>query len=306
MTNTCAISHALFVFVQSRKTPDYLGDTSTRMPRRKTKKSTGSINPRVDKEQIICKRKLDELEQAEILSNDDRFSFTEKQQLLEAYNKHGFQIFQNTELLKQYFENRSETQLKHLLQRLKNSLTSTNLESDNLDDWQQACMDLMGNFAKDKRVNIDNLIADAVAMLANKLEASGELKDGPCDYVELLRSFSQLLARKFPDQMSSDTARISMKLYQYINTIVDSSESESCKELLRNSSWLNDATRKRRKNLEEAKKAFDEDSQSPSVNEDDYAKYLELPKVKRLIEFLNPLRIDPQDFVELLELPRGD
>lgn len=268
-------------------------------------KRTRRVNePKIDPEQMVCKRKLDALEQQESQSKEDRFTFAEKKQLLEAYNKHGFQVFQDVKLLQQFFPNRSESDLAGLLQRLKYGLGSMgDPGEDRLAEWNLLCTNLMGNFARDKRVNIDNAIADALEMVASSVQDlcdNQESSNAVPNYPELLKSFSQLLTGKFPINITKANAKVSMKLYEHINWLVESSDLLRSPGIIEDGLWLKEATDKRTKQLEEAKKTFENLPNCPRLKDTKVSLFLELPKMKRITEFLNPLRMDPDELVDRL------
>jgi hypothetical protein len=297
------------------------------MPPRKRKstsqnQTTGVVHPehgnerkrvtRVQQEKNICKNRLETLDQEESFSTEDRFTQAERGCLLDAYDKLGFQVFQDVHLLKQYLPGRTERDLKGLLDRLRiglqhESSSDNDDKIDNLDGWLRLSQSLMGNFARDKRVNLDDALADALVMIADEqklnntqqTEIDQDVSNEP-NYPELLRSFSQLLMGKFPNNMTPANARISCKLFDHITSLVDSMNLERLGSLLESGSWLQSSTGERRRRLEMALVGLDElDSnlkKCPTTrdlkSENIEALCLELPKIKRITELLNPLNIN--------------
>lgn len=274
---------------------------------------------KIEREQLVCRDKLDTLEQAESLSTEDRFSSTEKNRLLEAYNQHGFQVFQDMRLLQQFFPDRSEINLKGLLNRLKTRLQQEGApsggdyddKSDNLSQWQRLCVSLMGNFARDKRVNLDDALADALMQTALERELDEQhqgrtINKEACDgsqpnYPELIKSFAQLLAGKFPDNMTPANARISMRLFEHINGLVDSIDLQQISKEFEQATWLVTSTDERRSRQDMALKGLAEVERlmknGPTLRDLKTSKNLEalcleLPKIKRITELLNPLQIN--------------
>jgi len=263
-------------------------------PSKKTKTNEGFS--KANTERLICKKKLETLELQESQRNEDRFTNDEKKLLLQAYHDHGFKVFQDMILLSKYIPNRTENDLLGLLQRLESGPSANcSITEDKLGKWQTLCSGLMGNFARDKRVNFDDILSDVMSMIASRIGESEVHADSVThsNSKELLMSFSQMLAGRFPDNMSEANAAISVRLFESINMLIESSGLLESSSFLEHETWLSEATGKRRRILEEAKEALADTSvDSPVVTEENLAIYLELPKVKRIIESLNPLRLN--------------
>lgn len=291
-----------------KQTIDAGGNGATNQKKRLTK---------VEREQLVCSDRLKAIEQLESLSTEDRFSQAEKSRLLDAYNQHGFQAFQDMHLLQEFFPHRSETNLKGLLNRLKTrlqrELPDEQTNTDDLNQWQRLCINLMGNFARDKRVNLDDVLADALLLVAEERELNerrnqqidtnnaGNVNQEEPNYPELLRSFAQLLSGKFPENMTPANARISMRLFDHVNGLVDSMDIEKVSSSLEQGSWLNESTDERRKNQEMALIGLEELDRvvkgCPTVRDVEKSRNiealcLEMPKIKRITELLNPLHIN--------------
>lgn len=292
--------------------------TITPVPQESTEENPVKRMSKVDRERRICQKKLNALEKSES-TTDDRFNSAEKERLLEAYNKHGFQVFQDLKLLHQFYPNRRENDLKGLIQRLRTGLQSTvESKDDAIEEWQRLCQNLMGNFARHKRVNLDDVLSDALLLVADEREAQernnvkiSHTNDAKLpNYAELLRSFAQLLSGKFPDNMTPANARISMKLFDHINRLADSVDLKTLSALT-DGSWLKSATEERRKRLEMASEGLKELDRlaktGPSLrdlekNQSIEALCLELPKIKRITEVLNPLHINESLMSSLINL----
>lgn len=248
----------------------------------------------------ISKRKLEKLDEEESQRVEDRFSSAERRVLLDAYNIHGFQVFQDFKLLQQYFPNRRESDLKELIKRLR-STHCVGSQSSSLDGWQKLCQQMMGNFAKDRKVNLDDALAHALLTLAEEKEieskqVDSESSDIKPDYPLLLRSFAQLLMGNFPDKMSPINAQISMNLFNHINRVVDSFDLKALASL-EGGTWLEESIHHRRQRQEMALKGLNELDGAPTLraiekNRNIEALCLELPKIKRITDVLNPLLID--------------
>lgn len=280
---------------------------------------------RVTKSEIekqICKKKLDALDLEESQIKEDRFSPEERKCILEAYNERGFQVFNDTSLLHQYLPDRRESDLKGLIQRLKANVQNcipeegarppTVNNSDPLDDWQRLCQKFMGNFAKDKRINLDEIYADALLaeVEEKKLEIpkdsnndiilNDEDDDLKPDYAALLKSFAQMLTGKFPDTLNTVNSLISMKLYDHVFSIVDKIDN-SLLLSIEDGRWLEGYKEERQSQLEAALKGLEEidgkTKKCPTLrdlekNRDIEALCLELPKIKRITDVLNPLHFN--------------
>ena len=273
---------------------------------------------KAEQEKLICKKKLDALALEESLTTEDRLNAKEREQLLQGYNQYGFQIFQDTKLLHQFLQNRRESDLKGLVQRLKTGLQSApQVQEETTNEWLKLCQNLMGNFARDKRVNLDDALADALLLVADERERIDRIKlqhpddnlqnDNVSDktekpnYPELLRSFAQLLSGRFPDNMTPTNARISMKLFDHINGVVDRLYPLASFASIEDGSWIENATLERRRRQEMAQKGLEDLSRLPKEsitcrdlerNRNIEALSLELPKIKRISEIFNPLNIN--------------
>lgn len=280
---------------------------------------------KVDRERLICKKKLDALEEEESQTKEDRFNQEERRILIKAYNENGFNVFQDTGLLHKYFPNRKESDLKGLVQRLRLSLQSeTNASQKNItkqqnpnEEWQKLCQLMMGNFAKDRKVNLEEVYADVLLQEAQDMEAgvknnddgTDDLMDKP-DYPKLLRSFAQLLMGRFPDNINPINAQLSMKLFEHLETVVDSIDLEATFPSLYNGRWLEDNIEGRHLRQEMALKGLKEfdgtTKKCPTFR--DIEKYrniealcLELPKIKRITDVLNPLHLNESLVSTLME-----
>lgn len=244
-------------------------------------------------------------------ANVDRFTQSERNSLLDAYDKLGFQVFQDMHLLRQFLPDRTENDLRGLISRLKVGLqqdATSNMNEDkigDLDEWLRLCQSLMGNFAKDKRVNMDDVLADALMIVAQEREHAEMQEQQHNDpdkpnYPELLRSFSQLLAGKFPNNMTPANARISSKLFDHITDLADSMNLDQIGPIIESGSWLQSSADERRRRQKMALMGLDElergMKKSPSLrdmnSENIEALCLELPKIQRITELLNPLSIN--------------
>lgn len=260
-------------------------------------------------EATICRKRLDALDKQE-LPRSDRFSLEEKQQLLRAYNERGFTIFQNTSLLKQYFSQRHEADLRGLIERY--SLNLPPKDENPLLEWQNICNKSLGAYAKDKKINLDTGLSDAFAVQAEALKISEEKTEIDCDnepdYADLLACFSNLLAGKFPEQMKPVNAIVSMKLYEDLMHVVDNIDVDRLKPL-EDGTWLSGIQDRRKTRQTLACQGLEElDIQlkkcpskadidkSPAIE----ALCLELPKIKRIEHLLNPLHIDEQLIQDLM------
>lgn len=274
---------------------------------------------KVDVERLICKKKLDALEEVESLSTDDRFNLAERQRLIEAYNQHGFHVFQDTKLLHQLFPNRRETDLKGMVQRLASGLQIVEHKEDSLRDWQKLCQNLMGNFARDKKINLEDALADGLLMAADEweLRERKESTDGDNDDLNkpnnpnLLRSFAQLLQGKFPDNMTAGNAKASAILFDHIKELVNSMDMRAPTSYFEDGAWLKSTTHERLERQEAANKGLAEfekmAKKCPSLldiekNRNIEALCLELPKIRRITEVLNPLHINESFASSLMSL----
>jgi len=257
-----------------------------------------------DLEKLICKKKLDALELEESQSKEDRFSIIERRLLLDAYNENGFQVFQDTSLLHRYLPNRRERDLKGLIHRLRTSFQVDATRLNPLDGWQKLCHQLLSSFAKDKRVNLDDVLAEALVIEPDKSgpdEASAQQNDLEPDYPKLLASFASLLMGKFPDNMSAANAHLSMRLFDHIESVVGTLNLKTACASLENGTWLDEVKEQRSQRLTMANMGLEElDRQMKKCitvrdlerDRNIEALCLELPKIKRIAEVLNPLHID--------------
>lgn len=280
------------------------------MPPRKRKVQT-SDGPqttkrltKAEREKLIVKTRLDALEQEESLIKDERFSIEEKKRLLEAYNDHGFHVFHNPQLLVRYLPNRRVQDIKGLVQRLQSSLQNYSIEQSQndqpdcsrLDDWEKLCNQLTRNFAKDRKVNLDDVFAHALELIAGEFKQTQPQEDEP-NYSELLDNFAQLIAGKFPDKTSSINAQISTQVFEHINSLVDSIDLGPIVDLFEGGEWLKDDSTERLRQQEMALDGLRDLKVPLTYNEMEKnrnleALCLELPKIKRLTEILNPLRVN--------------
>lgn len=261
---------------------------------------------KVEREKLLCKNKLDTLELEETQTKDDRFSPEEKKLLLEAYYEKGYQVFQDTKLLHQYLPLRRENDLKGLVERLRMSfLTGSQAtpkqeedrRADNVDNWCKLSSQMMRNFAKDKKVNLDYVFADALMELADR-EVSDEDESKP-NYPKLLKSFAQLMSGKFPDSMKPVNAQISMKLFDHINQVLESLDFKTAFKDLENGTWLEETFQSRSEIQEAAvRRLAESDVQKEALtlhhlktDRNIQALCLELPKIKRIRDVFNPLHI---------------
>lgn len=283
-----------------------------------------------DRERLICKKKLDALELEETRIKDDRFSPAERVRLLDAYHKEGYNVFQDTKLLHKYLPNRKESDLKGLVQRFKTSIQASNAEGSesekslehSLDEWQKLCQQLLGNFAKDKKINLDDIIPDALMDEAGELDTHKRIStttasqheegsdDQRPDYPKLLKSFAQLIMGKFPDSMSPINAQLSIRMFEHVNSLVDSRDLTSISNCLESGTWLEATIEQRRQRQELALKGLSEfdwtTKKCPTVRDLERNQYiealcLELPKIKRITDVLNPLRVNESLVSTLME-----
>lgn len=286
---------------------------------------------KTETEKLICKKKLDALELEETRVKEDRFSPPERVQLLEAYNESGYNVFQDTKLLHKYLPNRKESDLKGLVQRLKTSLQQTNNITGSVDgrphehyleDWQKVCQNLLGNFAKDKKINLDDILPDALADEAAELETKERLtrtttnedETGPdnsrANYPKLLKSFAQLLMGKFPDCMTPINAQLLMRMFDHVNSLVDSCDLSAISDHLAGGIWLETSIEERKQQQESALKGLNEydwtTKKCPTFKDLEKSQHiealcLELPKIKRITDVLNPLRLNESLLSSLME-----
>lgn len=277
-------------------------------------KSYTKRSSRSDIEKHICKKKLDALGFEEGQNREDRFSFEEKKRLLDAFNEHGFHVFENTNLLHQYFPARRECDLKGLVQRLRVNCADPKVErSQPIDDWQKLCHQLMGNFAKSRHINLDDIFADALKLEAEsrlqKLSSCSTTCDSAndantnhikADFPHLIKNFAQLLQGKFPDSMNPINAQISMKLFEHVNNVADSIDINKLLSSVLDGSWLDSVMEERRIKQDMALKGLEEIDgmmkKCPTMrdiekNKNIEALCLELPKIKRITDVLNPLSL---------------
>lgn len=240
-----------------------------------------------DREKLICKKKLDALELEESQSKEDRFSLEERRILLGAYAADGFKVFQDAKLLHQHLPNRRESDLKGLVQRLRQSLaTDDSRQRNNLDDWQKTCQQLMNKYARDRKTNINDVFADALM-----LEADESVSSEPY-YPSLLRNFAELLRGIFPSHISPINAQISMKLFDHLNRFVETLDLTP----LEDGSWLERSNWYRAQHSL-ALEGLDLVKECPTLrdleqNNSIEALCLELPKIRRIANILDPLQFN--------------
>lgn len=285
---------------------------------------------KTDRERLICKKKLDALELEETRIKEDRFSPAERVRLLDAYNEEGYNVFQDTKLLHKYLPNRKESDIRGLVQRFKTTIQTSNAEDSesekslehSLDEWQKLCQQLLGNFAKDKKINLDDIIPDALIDEADELDTQKRLPtattseheegfdDQIPDYPKLLRSFAQLLMGKFPDSMNPINGQLSMRMFEHVNSLVDSHDLTSISNCLESGAWLEATIEERRQRQELALKGLSDfdwtTKKCPTARDLERNQYiealcLELPKIKRITDVLNPLRVNESLVSTLME-----
>lgn len=266
-------------------------------------KATNKIT-KLDSEQSICRNKLEALEREELLSAQDRFSAAEKRTLLDAYNDHGFHVFQNTQLLKSYFPHRKETELKDLIIRLQTKLAKPSegeqYKTQNLADWTQLANKSINTLSRAKKINMDNLLADTMLHMTQSdqpqetVDPAGNVKP---DYNQIKCNIYQLLLGRFPDRLSRIDAQISQRLYEDLNKHVDTLELAYS---LKAGTWLRDANKTwmsfQSLALEGLAKVDSMANKCPTNQDLEKdpsieALCLELPKIKRITDTLNPLNI---------------
>lgn len=286
-------------------------DTGQTKPTEETKRTKRVT--KYDREKLICKKKLDALELEESQSKDDRFTPAEKATLLEAYNQNGFQVFQDTKLLHKYLPNRCEADFKGLLNRLRTKL-QTSIQDSGVDqskmqclsDWERLCLQLMGNFAKDKKVNMDDVFADAILAEADhhttqRLNAIETDSSPSFDCPQILRSFASMLVGKFPGNLEPREAQISMRLFDHVNAVVDTIDLRNKLHPMMVGTWLDtlvgDSTSKQEMALKGLSELESRTLRCPTTrdierNRNIEALCLELPKIKRITDVLNPLHVN--------------
>lgn len=268
---------------------------------------------KVEREQMICHKKIKALDQEESIANEDRFSFPEKERLLEAYYENGFKVFQDIKLLQQYFPDRRENDLKSLLERLCNCLQASETSRfQAINEWEQICLNLVRNFSRDKKISIDEVIAHALALAAEHFEKPStssrtRARSGPrsCpDYSKLLKDFSELLRGHFPEKTSPINAAVSIKLFEHINDLASSVDANEKLKTLFDGSWLIEAASESRERHDMALKGVEElrgkscpSQQDLEENLNIAALCLELPKIKRIVDVLNPMHLS-EDLID--------
>lgn len=285
-------------------------------------------------EKLICKKKLDALEQEESQIKEDRFSSEEKSRLLDAYNESGFQIFQDMKLLHKYLPNRKESDLKGLVQRLKTSLLARKeskpatqddqklISGSHNENWQRLCQQMLGNHARDSKINLNDIYAEVLLLEAERMQFENQSRnsaqqdnDSTSDdpnkpnYPKLMNSFAQLLMGKFPDNMTKANSRISVKLYDHLNSIIDSIDLDPIAKSIADGNWLNTTVEERHAVQQMALGGLSEidgvTKKCPSFkdierNRNIEALCLELPKIKRITEVLNPLKLNESQVSSLI------
>lgn len=285
-------------------------------PRRKLKQpneadARGLVEkrPKIGAEKMICKNTSRAIDQRETMATSDRFTSDEKKKLLEAYNKCGFQAFQNMKLLQEYIPGRTENDLKGLISRLKSSIDSSeSRDDDHLDDWQRLCFNLMGIYSRTKQANVNEVLSDALQRAAEELDLDKRYHcddDRQPNYPKLLNSFSQLLMGRFPDNMTPANARISMRMFDHVNAVTKSIDIERLTSEMGDGRWLDEATSSSRSQQEMALKGLDELDKTLKSgltvkdleNKNLQALCAELPKIKLMREVLDPLNVSGSNYI---------
>lgn len=287
----------------------------------KTGAKSGKRVTKLEVERSICIKRIEALEQSESFSTDDRFTPQERQQLLEAYNECGFQIFQDTKLLHKYFPNRRESDLIGLVNRLQTGLQSVSEcdQQDNLHEWRALSQSLISHYSRDTKINLNEALSDALMLMSEQRlsqndpgspREGGDVEGHP-NYSELLKSFSQMLSGKFPDNMTPENARVCQNLFQHVNHLVDSLDVASKLSELVDGTSIQTAFIERRNVQEMALNALEEFDRlgkkditlrDIEQNKELESLCLELPKVKRITEVLNPLHINESLMSSLMNL----
>lgn len=262
----------------------------------------------VEKEKLICKSKLEALDLEESQIKDDRFSCDEKMILLNAFQKEGYQIFQDMSLLHKYMPLRRESDLKGLVERLHNKLNSVNPDSESeaqqIDGWLKLSQQILGNFAKDKRVSMDDVFSEAVRIAAPArqpdMHDSSQVSDSSPNTNNILNYLAQLLSGRCPQKLNNADALVCSKLHDHIDNLAASIDVSR----LDGSIWhdhlqtsLDKSKHRQERALEGLNKVDGTFKKHPSANDiqgdqDLEALCLELPKIRRITDMLNPLRID--------------
>lgn len=285
------------------------------MPPRKKKKKLPSVqedNNILPESKIRCRTTLQSREEKiisdELETKTDRLNSTEKKALLDAYNDHGYYVFQDVELLKQYLPNRSGNDLKSLIKRL---CDKSEVKCDtNLDKWQEMSQLLVRNFSKNKVINLDSIHANVL----DQINKGTSMNQGPTtsnsfDSVIMLDAIKQLLMGKFPEKMDAINALVLMKLFEQLNDLVDSIDLGSL-ETLADGSWLNVAEATRDKDREDASEMIINlkslDSKNVTRNDFDEnpklrALFRSLPKIERATDTMNPFHITSDLMSNVLE-----
>lgn len=283
-----------------------------------TNRDKDDVKPksRIEIEKSICKHKLSALDQEESLTKENRFTADEMKRLLEAFNEKGFPVFRDTKLLHQYLPNRREADLKGLLERLRNSLlgnpttsseakdeSDTNFKLQYLSTWQNLCHKVLGNFAKDRKVNLDDAFPDVLMVMANEMKQSVRIdnQETSIDYSKLIESFAQLLTGKFPERPSGANALLSMKLFYDLGEVANSIDPKNIISTIADGSWAKRVKPACDERLDLALQGLDKIDgrikKCPTFNDlkkdrSLEALSLELPKIRRITDVLNPLHID--------------
>lgn len=299
-------------------------------PTKRKKQSTSKIQdnapnkPKVKRmtkaaiEKSICRKKLEALEQEESKNSEDRFSFAEKKILLNAYNERGFTVFQDMRVLQPYLPNRSITDLKGLIQRLEvqspsSSQAQETRAANNIDEWQTLCQQLLNSLVKDRKINIEDSIPEALTAIADDLRV--KFADHDCDivavdYSELVKSFAQLVSGKFPNNMTPVEARLSIRLFEHVCSLVESLDIDLLQLKLGSGRWLGEDQQRRHDRAVLAQKGLDmidgKTKKCPTVRDFETDKNiealcLELPKVRRATDMLNPLCINESMVSSLID-----
>lgn len=188
----------------------------------------------------------------------------------------------------------------------------------NLTQWQNLSNKLVSKFALNKKVGLDDIYADTLMDMSNEKDGedvdmesncdnSGKTqKDRPMESREpslnkLLANFGRLLEGKFPERPSNEDAAIMMRLFDDLNRVVSQVDLQKFGQLT-NGSWLMRSLEPSRRLQELALeglnsidgKAFKKSDIAAKIDLDKSmeALCLELPKIRRITDVLNPLHID--------------
>lgn len=259
-----------------------------------------------------------------IEDNRVRLQLKEKKALLEAYNQHGFHFFQNLTLLKAVLPNKSELEIKGIIDSYKRRSQSkeTPVPEENLDkplhEWQNFISQSVSNF--DKKINLDEIYTDVLRKMCDhfvKLEdpskeqlttenptagLSSQQADRP-DYVTLYSNFIQLLEGKFPQKPSQLDAALITCLFRDLKNA--GSRREEGLNFLDDGKWLTTVGDKLKSEQElargtlavvEANASFNDLKNSIELR----TLYREFPKISRITKKLNPLYFPVEELANVL------